>query len=205
VSRAPQDDWLRNLRPQPERLTAAQYEELPEELCRSIEVVDGYIVYCEAPTPEHQRAGRRLANLLEGAARKAMTEGHECLDVDTDVDVRLRDLPLLNRRPDVVLYRSLERDQRLYGQDVVLMVEIVSPGSQTQDTADKVMEYAQAGIPHYWIVWIDTVGVSQIELYRLDRATSAYKHVGTVMREERSVPRLEVPVPVEIDWDALRF
>jgi hypothetical protein len=73
------DSWLSSLRPQPARVTVDDYEVLPEEICRAIEVVDGYVVYSEAPTPAHQTAGRRLANLIEREARTAMSHGRECL------------------------------------------------------------------------------------------------------------------------------
>src|SRR3954447_5107598 len=97
----PDDNWLQSIRPQPSRVTAEEYEGLSEEIARAIEIVDGYIVYCEAPTPDHQTAGRRLANLLEVHARSATDRGHGCITVNNDVDLRLRDVPLLNRRPDV--------------------------------------------------------------------------------------------------------
>ncbi|MEU6426572.1 Uma2 family endonuclease [Microbispora sp. NPDC046973] len=94
------------------------------------------VVYCPTPPPDHQTAGRRLANLLERHARAAMSKGHECLTVNNDVDPRLRDLPSLNRRPDVALHRCLDRErgERLRAEHALLVVEIVSPGSETQDT-----------------------------------------------------------------------
>jgi Uma2 family endonuclease len=36
--------------------------------------------------------------------------------------------------------------------DVVLAVEIISRGSRRLDTVVKAAEYADAGIPHYWVV-----------------------------------------------------
>ncbi|MFF5176200.1 Uma2 family endonuclease [Micromonospora sp. NPDC000089] len=36
--------------------------------------------------------------------------------------------------------------------DVLLVVEIVSPGSEGIDTVTKRSEYAAAGIPRYWVV-----------------------------------------------------
>lgn len=206
---APLDDtWLLRIRPQPSRVTAEEYEALPEEIARAIEIVDGYVVFCEAPTPDHQTAGRRLANLLEHHARAAMAGGHECITVNNDVDLRLRDVPLLNRRPDVVLYRCLDRErgERLRAEHALLVVEIVSLGSETQDTTDKLGEYAKAGIPYYWIVRLDRGGVSVVERYRLDRATALYKHVGTFMKDEGGdAPRIANPIPVTIDWAALEF
>ncbi|MCO6003620.1 Uma2 family endonuclease [Actinoallomurus purpureus] len=204
----PDDSWLRGIRPQPSRVTAEEYEALPEEIAKAIEIVDGYIVYCEAPTPDHQTAGRRLANVIEAHARTAMDRGHGCVTVNNDVDLRLRDVPLLNRRPDVVLYRCLDRErgERLRAEHALLVVEIVSPGSETQDTTDKPGEYAKAGVPHYWIVRLDNTGVSVIERYRLDRATMLYKHVGTFMRDEAGdTPSVDNPIPITIDWSTLAF
>ncbi|MEO3788916.1 Uma2 family endonuclease [Nonomuraea sp. B10E15] len=87
----------------------------------------------------------------------------------------------------------------------LLVVEIVSPGSITQDTVDKVAEYAKAGIPHYWIVHLDQTGVSTIERYRLDPASMLYKSVGTLMTEADPAPTITNPLPLTIDWEDLRF
>jgi Uma2 family endonuclease len=204
----PDDSWLLSIRPQPSRVTAEEYEALPEEISKAIEIVDGYVVYCEAPTPEHQTAGRRLANMLERHARSAMDRGHGCITVNGDVDLRLRDLPLLNRRPDVVLYRCLDRDrdERLRAEHALLVIEIVSPGSETQDTSDKPAEYAKAGIPYYWIVRLDNSGVSVIERYQLDRAAMLYKHVGTFMKDKAGdAPTIGNPIPVTIEWSELQL
>jgi Uma2 family endonuclease len=182
------------------------YQRLPEEISRAIEIVDGYVVFCEAPSPQHQLAARRLANLIERAARVATRQTGDCLTVNVDVDLRLRDIPLLNRRPDVVLYRCLDDGEQLHANHAQLVVEIVSPTSETTDEVDKLGEYAKAGIPHYWIVRLDATGVSVIERYRLDRATSQYKHVGTHMKDEPgSPPALANPIPVTIDWDELEY
>jgi Uma2 family endonuclease len=204
----PADSWLLGIRPQPARVTAAEYEALPEEIARAIEIVDGYIVFCETPTPDHQTAGRRLANMLEVHARRAIARGHECLTVNNDVDLRFRDIPLLNRRPDVVLYRCLDRarGERLRAEHALLVVEIVSPGSETQDTTDKMGEYAKAGIAHYWIARLDNEGVTSIEGYRLDRAAMLYKHLGTFLKDETGpVPEVSNPIPIIITWNDLLF
>lgn len=105
----PDDYWLLSSRRQPAQMTAAEYEALPEDISKMIEVVDGYVVFCESPTRRYQRAGRRLANLIERHAQSAMRRGHECVEVDTDIDLRLCDVPLCNRQPDVVLHCSNTR------------------------------------------------------------------------------------------------
>jgi Uma2 family endonuclease len=201
----PADSWLLSLRPQLDPVTVAEYEALPEEICRAIEVVDGYVIFCESPSREHQRAGRRLAQLIEKYSRAAGGHGYGCLEVDTDVDLRLQDVPLLNRRPDVILYRCLNRGEKIRADDAVLVVEIVSPGSVAADTADKFTEYARAGIPHYWIVRLDQTGVSTIERYRLDPGAHLYKHVGTLMKDEGATAVVTNPLPMMVTWPDLEF
>ncbi|OLT11548.1 hypothetical protein BJF79_24025 [Actinomadura sp. CNU-125] len=203
MTAVPEDHWLLGIQPQP--LTAEEYEGLPESVSEMIEVVDGHVVFCEAPTRRHQRAGRRLANLIERQASTAMRSGYGCVEVDTDVDLRLYDVPLTVRRPDVVLYRCLQGDERLRSKHVLLVVEIVSPGSEMSDTTDKFGEYAKVGIPHYWIVRLDDTGVSVIERYQLDRAAMLYKHTGTFMKDEGGAPEVGNPIPVTIDWAELEY
>ncbi|TDC57319.1 Uma2 family endonuclease [Actinomadura sp. KC345] len=202
----PDDYWLLSIRQQPEQMTAAEYEALPEDISKMIEIVDGYVVFCESPTREHQKAGLRLVTLIERHARSAMKRGHDCLDANIDVDLRIRDIPLSNRRPDVILYRCIDRGDRLRPEHALLVVEIVSPGSETQDTMDKLAEYAKAGIPHYWIARLDDTGVSLIQLYQIDPATLLYKHTGTVMKAEAGgPPEISVPIPITVDWAALEY
>ncbi|MEV4823081.1 Uma2 family endonuclease [Micromonospora sp. NPDC049274] len=49
--------------------------------------------------------------------------------------------------------------------EIVLVVEIVSPGSEAMDSVTKVREYASAGIPQYWVV--DRDGAQTVTLHRL--------------------------------------
>jgi Uma2 family endonuclease len=57
------------------------------------------------------------------------------------------------RIPDLTVWSSPQaRSVWLPVTDLVLAVEIVSPGSAAMDEVVKVREYAQAGIPRYWMV-----------------------------------------------------
>jgi len=62
------------------------------------------------------------------------------------------------RCPDVaVTYNKLAEQSpaRVDAEDILLAVEIVSPGSRKQDRILKLAEYAEAGIPSYWVVELD--------------------------------------------------
>src|SRR5258707_12358189 len=71
----------------PNTMTEAEYAALPEEESRRIEVVHGYVIVCESPTPQHQRVARRLANALEVAPPK-----EPCTRGEADTDVVLVDV-----------------------------------------------------------------------------------------------------------------
>ncbi|WP_218009034.1 Uma2 family endonuclease [Herbidospora cretacea] len=194
-------DWFHTITPQPHPLTLDEYRLLPGDL--RIEIIDGYVAHRPDPSPGHQAAARGLADLLEKHAREAMNRGYGCLTVNTSVDLWLRDLPLHVRRPDVALFRCLNGDGTLRPVDVVLVAEIVEAGSETTDTCDKHTEYARAGILHYWIVRLDSGGIALIERYRLDPATMAYRHIGTLMRDEGGSPEISAPIAMVIDWPEL--
>lgn len=70
------------------------------------------------------------------------------------------------RIPDLALWSRPQPDAVwLEPDDLVLVVEIVSRGSQTTDQIIKVGEYAQAGIPQYWTVARDSA--QTVTLHRL--------------------------------------
>lgn len=154
-----------------EGLTAADYDALPEDVCRQIEVVDGAIVVNPAPRRPHQRIVRRLANMLELACGTRFA-------VDTDIDLRLRDVPLLNRRPDIVVYDlSLPDDAVLRPEHCLLVVEVMSPGSVTADQIDKPAEYAAAGIGHFWRIEDGGATLTAFR-YRIDPTTRTFARAG---------------------------
>jgi Uma2 family endonuclease len=201
---APSEHWTSALQRhrQTSPLTALEYEQLDEDFCRTIEIVDGMIVFCDSPSREHQRLMVRLAHSLEIHAKRAST-AESCFDLSADVDLRLWDVPLLNRRPDLVLHHCLPDDEVLHASNALLVIEIVSPGSEKRDSVDKLAEYANAGIPHYWIVRTDHVGITSLEWYSLDRGTMGYAHMRTFMRDAGDHLNFEVPVKISLAWEDL--
>jgi Uma2 family endonuclease len=71
-----------------------------------------------------------------------------------EVVVRAESPPTV-RVPDVVVTRVGGPEARLAASDVLLAVEIISPGSRSIDLRLKPCEYAETGIPYYWIVDLD--------------------------------------------------
>jgi len=86
----------------------------------------------------------------------------------------------LRRIPDVVVLRrsAYRRDRnQCLPADVVLVVEVVSPGSESTDRILKPIEYARAGIEHYWRVEISPEIV--VNTYRLGESSS-YQSTGVL-------------------------
>ena len=176
-----------------ELVTAEQYDSWSEEQCAGIEVVDGIVVVSPSASLRHNRLARFLANGLD-------TAGGTEWNADTDFDVRLQDVPLTNRRPDVVVYRANKLDESpMRPEHVLLVAEVVSPGSETTDRVVKLDQYARSGIPFYWRVEQITAGVPAIYTYILDAASRAYRDSDVFT----GVVKASAPFVVEIDLTAL--
>lgn len=131
----------------PHLLTVAEYLELDEPPWGYTELVEGRIVMSPSPHRRHNRAAYRLARALE----PQLPAGSEVLlDLDVDLELVPPDQPGFSRRPDVIVTRHA--DGLIRALDVLLVMEVVSPGSVRTDHMVKRAEYADAGIPHYWIL-----------------------------------------------------
>ncbi|MER8184792.1 Uma2 family endonuclease [Kitasatospora sp. NPDC094015] len=160
------------------QVSAEQYDAWSEEQCAGIEIVDGMVVVSPSASKRHNRLARVLANALDAAAGPDW-------NADTDFDLRLQDVPLTNRRPDIVVYRADTIDiTPTRPEHVLMVVEVVSPGSETTDRIVKTDQYAKAGIPFYWRVEQAATGVPLVYTYLLDPARRCYRdgevYTGTV-------------------------
>lgn len=89
-----------------------------------------------------------------------------------------------DREPDVVIYHRSAIDKgRLEPGDLLLAVEVVSPGSQSTDRIAKPAQYAAAGIVHFWRLEQEPL---ELVTYELDgdryRETGRFRHDVTVTR-----------------------
>ena len=154
------------------------------------EVIDGQLYVTPAPVPEHQGVSIALCAYLwpyvrqHGLGQLYAAPIGVILDEETAV------------QPDLV-YISQER-QQIIGERSIdgapdLVVEILSPGTRSRDRGIKQRRYAEAGIPHYWIVDPTT---RALEAYRLGEPgyelTGTYSP-GSVFRPEL-FPGLEIPI-----------
>ena len=115
---------------------------LPDDAPR-VELRDGVLVVVPSPTIGHQNTGNLLWMWLrqhapaEPDARSRRRGGDQ-----------LPQLPRTRRRP---AQAAGGVDHHYFdAEQVVLAVEVVSPGTRRRDRLEKPADYADAGIPHYW-------------------------------------------------------
>jgi Uma2 family endonuclease len=181
-------------------LTVAEYLEIGEIELGYSELVEGRLLMSPSPAPDHNSAALELAVVL----RAGLPAGLRVIpDIDVDLQLAPPEAPGTVRRPDLVVVREegVQRVRReggvLRASEVALVVEVVSPGSTRTDYVAKRNEYADAGIPHYWIVDpTDPISLLACHL----AGEFGYADGGTVTGRFAAIE----PFPVEIDLEALR-
>lgn len=148
-------------------LSAEEYDALPPN--SRIELVDGVVHVMATPTRRHQVVVTRLEHALEVACP-------DDLVVTREQEVRLSEL--LRRNPDLMVVTAEADDlnrSRYEASEVMLAVEVVSPGTETVDRKHKPAEYAGAGIHHFWRV--ETTPELVLHTFRLGE-TGIYLETG---------------------------
>ncbi|MEV6213734.1 Uma2 family endonuclease [Nocardia sp. NPDC051833] len=127
--------------------------DLPED-GKGFELEDGWLVEVAAGA-RHNWIARRLGGILQDSLPDdtlMVLDGGEW-EVSTPTGVRKPDVLIVPR--DVARAVIVDEVPKLLpGLDLLLAVEVVSPGSGSErtDRVRKVREYADLGIPEYWIV-----------------------------------------------------
>jgi Uma2 family endonuclease len=133
-------------------VTLEEWDALELDEARRWELVEGGIVMTPRPRPLHQVVSGNLRQLVRENLPASLVVLQE---VEITVEA---DFPPTVRDPDLVVVNRSVVDRnpvRIDASDVVLVIEIVSPGSRRTDRVMKLYEYAKAGIEHYWIVDLD--------------------------------------------------
>lgn len=170
-------------------LTLAEWDSLPVDEGFRLECSEGVLVVNPSPRMGHQIAVLRLARLLQDQLPDLL--------VVPDVDVLLSAGPLTIRTPDLVVVRKdlLAADpSRLHGDDVLLAVEVISPGSRRTDRITKRSEYAEVGIALYWVVDLEAGKIT----WHRDPQGEGYAYAETV-GGEALLPAPGAMVEVKVD------
>lgn len=167
-----------------------QWDALELDRTRRWELSEGTLIMSPRPHPRHQRISKRLTRLLDDHLPDGLEAVPE-IEVTTSAS-----FPPSVRDPDIVVIRDRVfelRPARVSAADVVLIVEVVSPGSRGTDHVMKLHEYAKAGIENYWIVDPDAPTPDRFLAYRLDG--ERYRRVAALDGD-----RIRVHEPAEMEF-----
>jgi len=182
-------EWMRP--PRLEGWFADDLDHLPDAP-RHTELIDGALVFMMSP----QRIWHaRLLTALELALEEQAPAG---VEVEREITIRLdkRNRP----EPDLLVTTvPSDFDRTFFTPDqVILVVEVVSPESAHRDRTVKLRKYAEAGIPVYWRIE-DEDKAPVVHAYELDEPTRSYVATGIHRHELRSAK----PFTITLDLDEL--
>ncbi|MFV9503536.1 MAG: Uma2 family endonuclease [Oscillochloridaceae bacterium umkhey_bin13] len=171
-----------------------QYLVLSEQTRQLIEFTDGVIEVLPMPTEKHQAISRWLFLALFTFLQQL---GGTVFYAPLRLQIRSGKF----REPDLLVMCAAAdpRRQDAYWLGADLVVEIVSPDRPARDTEEKPYDYAEAGIPEYWIVnpLNETITVLVLE-------AAQYREFGVFRRGEQACSHLldGFCVPVDPVFDA---
>jgi Uma2 family endonuclease len=159
-----------------------------------LELILGYLHVSPPPSGQHQRAAFRLARAIEDAVHDA---GRDDLHVVPGVGVKISTAWRTALVPDVVVLNTKPIGVAFKPEDVVLAVEIWSPGNTRTERDTKMAAYAGAGVPYFWAV--DPEGAVTTHWLKDGRYVEEM-----VVRPGSTVTTVAAPVSVTFDPAQLR-
>ena len=174
-----------------------KYLVLTGERARMVEFTDGSLEVLPMPTIKHQKL---LGFLYVAFLGFFQSKGGIVLFAP----LRLRIRPGKFREPDLLLLLSAAdpRNQDRYWLGADLTLEVVSEDKPERDIVEKRGDYAEGGVPEYWIVNPVTETITVLRLHG-----AAYEDAGVYRRGQSatSVLRPEFSVSVADVFDSARI
>lgn len=173
-------------------MTLEEFITLPEDNSARYELQEGILVVSPRSARPNQIAVHRLCSQIDDQ----IPDEWESI-IDFEVVVQAEE-PATLRVPDLVVARAGGPAPRIDAREALLAVEFLSPGSRRVDLHLKPVEYADAGIPHCWVVDL-APPVSTITAYVIGVPGEGYVESQTAAHEMV----VDAPFPMRIDIDAL--
>ncbi|MEL6384362.1 MAG: Uma2 family endonuclease [Cyanobacteria bacterium J06626_18] len=137
------------------KLTFEEYLELPQSE-RRVELVNGELVELNPPRQKHHRIQRTLDYALSEYAKQTSANWEPSVTGQgvqiSDDDSYIPDLVVVTAAQWEALEETDASSVFLLGNPPLLVIEVVSPSSGKKDTESKLVGYAIAKVPEYWIV-----------------------------------------------------
>ncbi|MEU6438915.1 Uma2 family endonuclease [Streptomyces sp. NPDC047046] len=194
---SPQDAGYRWPVPPPGGWTVEDLFTLPD-LPPHTELLDGSLIFV---SPQRRFHLRMIDLLVKGLSAHAPAG----LVVEREMTVVLD--PENAPEPDVLVASDETEDDmnqvRYTAADLTLVIEVVSPESRRRDTRYKPVKYAEAGIPHFWLVEQNPNDLHPVvRTYELDPLTNTYSLTG--IHHERLKLSSPFDMDIDITGEALR-
>jgi Uma2 family endonuclease len=182
-------DFLMEILPRQGTWSEEEYLVLTDHGNRLIEFTDGFLEALPMPTDRHQSIVQVLflalfqfINPMGGKVQFA--------------PLRLRIRPGKFREPDLMLHLSAKdpRRQNRFWLGADLAVEVVSEDKPERDLVDKRTDYAEAGVPEYWIVNPQTETITVLRLHG-----DTYEEAGNLRRGQSAASVLLSGFSVAVD------
>ncbi len=173
------------------RLTWDDYRLLPDD--ERWELIDGEL-YSMSPSPldRHQLALGALHAIFYNYLR-----GKKCRPVMAPMDLKLSDENVV--QPDLMVICDPKQFKGHLEGPPTLVVEVLSPSTESKDRHRKLSLYARFGVPEYWIV---SPFPPYVEILRLQNGTfvlhRAFEKGETLVSE--SFPGLEINLDEVFDF-----
>ncbi|MFF2080585.1 Uma2 family endonuclease [Kitasatospora sp. NPDC058162] len=166
---------------------------LPEDTHHRVELLGGALLLSPHPDVPHQRAGSRLAVILDAAAEACAAS----FEVLTAINLLVPDGLLV---PDLVVADAnvaAAADLTLSARDVLVAIEVTVPSTRVVDTVLKPALYAAAGIRQYWRVELEPA--PRLYLGHLERGL----YVDRLVQVGETTALID-PFPLDLDPAKLR-
>ncbi|WP_168221301.1 Uma2 family endonuclease [Actinomadura sp. WMMA1423] len=174
-----------------------------EDEGRGLELEDGWLVEL-SPSAPHNWAARQVQDILQEAATDVKASvfiaGGGEWEISTPAGIRKPDVFVVPR--NVARASIVDRNPVVIpGIEVLLVVEVVSPGSGSErtDRVRKLKEYATLGIPQYWLA--EFAPSPSIQIFALDDVAATYRRVRTVSAGNLAEATVEADTTITVRFD----
>jgi Uma2 family endonuclease len=144
------------------RVSFEEYIDFCAQTDERYELVRGKLHQMNPPTVLHYR----IAKFLEQVLDQAIEEHFDPDEWETFREAGQRTEDDSSRLPDLAIVSRVEADKLLkqtavFQSPSLLVIEVVSPSSASDDYDKKLKEYEGLGIPEYWVVDHEGLGAAK--------------------------------------------
>ncbi|HEU5021624.1 MAG TPA: Uma2 family endonuclease [Bryobacteraceae bacterium] len=166
-------------------MSGLQFDALPYDEGRRLELLEGDLIEVSSPTPRHQAIVRRILIALQRYLDEERGAAFP------DLEFALSDL--LRLRPDVCVLlgikaRELDLDRTPVPGAPDIAIEVISPTERASESYDKIRAYLRNGVTEAWQVFPRSQAVE------IHRGTASFSLDATQSISSDLLPGLQIPV-----------